>query len=64
MAIIKKNELKKMNRDQLIDKLNELKRELMKVNAQKSGGSAPENPGMVREVKKTIARIKSMEVKK
>jgi len=70
MAIIKKNELKNMNEKQISDKIEDLKKELIKINAQISTGTSPENPGNVREIKKTIARLltklneKSKEAKK
>jgi len=51
------NELKKLNKEQLQDRLKELRKELIKMNAQISTGTPPENPGKVRQVKKTIARI-------
>ncbi|MDP2906523.1 MAG: 50S ribosomal protein L29 [Nanoarchaeota archaeon] len=57
MAIISKNDFKQMNEAQLGEKLLDLKKELMKINTQISTGTVPENPGMVSEVKKTIARI-------
>ena len=57
MAIIKKNEFAQMNEKTLNEKLVELKKELMKYNGQRSSGTPPENPGRVREVRKTIARI-------
>ena len=57
MAIIKKSEFKQMSKVQLNEKLNELKKELMKYNAQVSTGTVPENPGKIKSIKKTIARI-------
>lgn len=57
MAIITKREFKQMNETQLNEKLVDLKKELMKIKTQISTGTSPENPGKVREVKKTIARI-------
>lgn len=57
MAIIKKSELKQMGNENLKSRLSELRKELIKVNAQISTGTPPENPGRVREIKKTIARI-------
>ena len=57
MAIIKKNEFGQMNEKSLNEKLIELKKELMKYNSQRSSGTPPENPGRVKEVRKTIARI-------
>ena len=57
MAILTKNDLKQMNEIQLNEKLSDLKKEMMKINTQISTGTTPENPGRVRAVKKTIARI-------
>lgn len=60
MALIKKSEFKQMNSKQLEEKLFDLKKELMKINAQVSIGSTPENPGKVKEIKKTIAKINTL----
>ncbi len=59
MAIIRKNELKQMNEKALSDKLLELKKELVKINAQIAMRTTPENPGRIREIKKTIAKIET-----
>ena len=42
---------------ELNSKLDELKKELMKLNAQKSTVSSLKNPGQVRQTKKNIARL-------
>ena len=57
MAIIKKSELKQMKEPQLNERLTDLKKEMMKINSQRAVGTIPENPGRVKEVKRTIARI-------
>ncbi|MBM3200534.1 50S ribosomal protein L29 [Candidatus Woesearchaeota archaeon] len=57
MAIISRSDFKNMNVEQLNEKMSDLKKELMKINTQISTGTIPENPGRVKEVKKTIARI-------
>lgn len=57
MSIIRKNELKLMNVEQSKGKLNELRRELLKINTQISTGANPESPGKVKEIKRTIAKI-------
>lgn len=66
MAIIKKNELKKMNQQQLQAKKTELQKEMVKINAQLSTKTTPENPGRIKAVKKTIARINTylMQIKR
>ena len=57
MAILRKNELKQMNLETLDSKLKDLRRELIRINAQVAIKTLPENPGRVREIKKTIARL-------
>lgn len=60
MAIIKKNELKAMNKEQLKEKLGVLRNELMKLRSQVATRTRPENPGRIRELRRTIARIHTM----
>ena len=57
MAILHVKEMRKMKEEDLNKKLFDLKKELMKVNAQISQGTAPEKPGRIKEIKRTIARI-------
>lgn len=57
MAIIRKNELRQMKETQLKEKLVELNKELMKARAQIATHTTPENPGRIKEIRKTIARI-------
>ena len=54
---MKAKELKLMNEPELSSKLIELKKELMKLNSQIATGTVPKNPGKVMEIKRTIARI-------
>lgn len=62
-------ELKQKNTEELNKQINELKRDLMKLNAQRSTGTIPENPGNIKKFRRSIARIltilnkKRMEVK-
>jgi len=60
MAIIRKNELIQMDEKSMNEKLEELKRELVKINAQISMGTMPENPGKIKEIRRTIARINTI----
>ena len=53
----KNKELNQMDKVQIEARLKELKKELMKINTQKSTGSTPENPGKIKQIKRTIARI-------
>lgn len=57
MGIIKKNELKGMTSKQMEDKVVGLKRELIKINSQVAIGTLPENPGRIKEIKRTIAKL-------
>ena len=41
--------------------LEELETELLNTKAVQAAGGAPENPGRVKELKKTIARIKTIQ---
>ncbi|MAG78087.1 50S ribosomal protein L29 [archaeon] len=61
---IKNNELRKMSEKQLDERMIELRKELIKVNAQVSTGTVPENPGNVKNIKKTIARILTIKTQK
>jgi len=46
-----------MSRPDLINRLNELRLELAKEKGQIAIGGTPSNPGRIREIKRTIARI-------
>ncbi len=54
---MKINEIKNLDDKSLNEKLSELKKELIKINAQIAIGTTPKNPGQVKNIKKTIARI-------
>ena len=50
-------ELKSLGEDALKSRIGELKRDLMKYNAQVAIGTIPKNPGAIRKSKRMIARI-------
>jgi len=54
---MKMKDLRQMPKEGLKTKLIELRKDLMKQNAQIATGTVPKNPGQVREMKKTIAKI-------
>ncbi len=58
---MKAKELKALNKNELQEKLTELKRELMKERAQIAIGATPKNPGKVRAVRRNIARISALQ---
>jgi len=51
---------KGIGKNELRAKLNELKTELIKLNAQVATGTSLKNPSQVRETKKNIARINTL----
>ena len=53
----KKKDLKSMGTEELQKQLAELRMELIKSNSQVASGSAPKNPGQIKQMKKTVARI-------
>ena len=57
MPIIKRNEYRALTPAQITDRLMEVRKELMRLKAQISMGTPPENPGRVRALKKTVARL-------
>ncbi len=57
MAIIRLKQLREMSKQDLQNKLVDLKKELMKIKSQISRGTLPENPGRTKEIRRTIARI-------
>ncbi len=57
---MKVKEMRSMSKEDLNTKLEELKRELIKVNAQIATGTTPKSPGHVKQIKKNNARILSI----
>lgn len=54
---MRSKEIRGMDKNTLNEKILELKKDLIKMNAQVAIGTALKNPGQVRKIKKTIARI-------
>ncbi|MBD3263084.1 50S ribosomal protein L29 [Candidatus Woesearchaeota archaeon] len=57
MAILKPKDILKLSPKEKEKKLDELRKELMKLKSQISMGNLPESPGKVRAIRRTIARI-------
>ncbi|MEM1535881.1 MAG: 50S ribosomal protein L29 [Candidatus Pacearchaeota archaeon] len=55
MAIIRKSELRAMSKEELEEKLKQLKLEILKIKSKK--GQTPSGTKKIKEIKKTIARI-------
>ncbi|MEM2014942.1 MAG: 50S ribosomal protein L29 [Candidatus Methanomethylicia archaeon] len=61
MAIIRIEEIRKMTPEKRREKLIELKTELAKARALAASGAPLENPKKIRELRKAIARILTVE---
>lgn len=57
MAILRSKEIWEMEIEDIQEKLNELKAELAKNISKSSAAGINENPGKIRELKRTIARV-------
>jgi len=62
MAILRTSDIRKMSADERIDEIKKLNDELIRERAITSAGGAPENPGRIGEIRRTIARIKTIQV--
>ena len=56
---MKKNEIKKLTKDQVIKNIDKLKKDLFNFRFQKSNGQLT-SPSKIKETKRTIARIKNL----
>lgn len=57
MAILRANEIRAMSREELIDRLRELRGELARTQTTLAAGGSLQNPSKIRELKRSIARI-------
>ena len=56
---MKKQEIKKLTKDEVLKNINKLKKDLFNFRFQKINGQV-KNPSKVNETRKTIARLKTM----
>ncbi|AKB17588.1 MULTISPECIES: 50S ribosomal protein L29 [unclassified Methanosarcina] len=61
MAILRTNEIRTMTIEERADELENLNNELVRERALTSAGGAPDNPGRIGEIRRTIARIKTIQ---
>jgi large subunit ribosomal protein L29 len=64
VAILRSDEIRKMNNDERQEELDKILMELIRERAIASAGGAPESPGKMKEIKRTIARIKTIQTEK
>jgi len=57
MAVLKISEIRKMRPEDRMRKLSELRAELAKQRASIASGAVAENPGAIRAIRKSIARL-------
>ena len=56
---MKKQEIKKLSKDEILKNIDKLKKDLFNFRFQKINGQI-KNPSLIRETKKNIARLKTM----
>jgi large subunit ribosomal protein L29 len=61
MSIIHVDEIRDMTAAERAAELEDLETELLNANSVKAAGGAPENPGRIKEMRRTIARIKTIQ---
>ncbi len=64
MAILRSKDIRKLSEKELGKKLDELKLELAKEKANISIGASVTSPGRIREIRKTIARVRLIKSEK
>ena len=64
MAILRSEEIRKMNPVERQEELDKISMELIRERAVASAGGAPESPGKIKEIRRTIARIKTIQSEK
>ena len=61
MTVLYTEEIRDMTPAERVAELEELETELLNDRAVKAAGGAPENPGRIKELRKAIARIKTIQ---
>lgn len=60
MAILRSDDIRGMSDEKRQEKLDDLRLELSKERGQIAVGGFPEDPGRIKEIRRTIARIKTI----
>ncbi len=61
MAILRSREIRHLTEKEKSEKFEELEKELMKLKSQAATGTAPANPGKIKAIKRTIARMLTLQ---
>lgn len=57
MAIFRSGEVQQLSDVEIVEQLDKLRLELVRHNGKVAAGGATENPGQIRELRRTIARL-------
>ena len=61
MAIFKIDEIRNMGEDEITEELRKLESDLVRERGIVVAGGAPEKPGRIKDIRRTIARIKTVQ---
>lgn len=61
MAILRAEEIREMSDEEIQNELENLQSELLQETSMQAAGGAPDNPGRISEMRRTIARIKTIQ---
>ncbi len=64
MAIFKMKEIRDMNEGEIAEDLHKLELDLVRERGLVTAGGAPEKPGRIRDIRRTIARIKTVQTER
>ncbi len=64
MAVLRKEEIRDMDAEEIDEKIRDLKQELLKINTTVASGGTPDNPGKIKAIRRTIARMKTVKAQK
>jgi len=64
MAMLKVEDVRNMSAEEVEEELRNLESELIREKGIVAAGGAPENPGRIRDIKRTIARIKTVQTER
>lgn len=60
MAILRTDEMRDMDVSELRERMNDMRKELVEERGQIEMGGFAENPGRIKEMRKTVARINTV----
>ena len=64
MAIFKIDEIRNMNAEEIAEELHKLESELIRERGIVTAGGAPEKLGRIRDLRRTVARIKTVQTER